>query len=222
MNETELSRINSPITDEHLRERIAREYIPLLHKIANQMLLKKPEEMDFQDLLGYGNEGIVYAMNTYNAQKGLSFQQYLGWCIRNKILSGINEEGHTIKFSAYAQNKAKEGKSEYVSTVSFSSLSSDDDETRDDRIPQIADNSSNISETSVWDKICEFARNNFSEKESDMFIRFYGLDGKEPDEGKKLAEKWNCSGCNVTVSKKKIIEAIKKSQELKDLLSDLL
>ena len=216
--------ITGPIKDKQLREKIAKQYIPLLHKIANQMILKKPEEMDFQDILGFGNEGMVYAMNTYNSEKGLSFQQYLGWCIRNKILSGINEEGHTIKFSAYAQNKAKLGKSEYISTVSMSSLFSndDDDKPQSDRLPQIGDCESNKSDQSVWEKVCEWARKNFSERDSDMFIRFYGLDGQEPEEGKKLASKWGVSSCCVSVSKKKIIDAIKKSKELKDLLSDLL
>lgn len=217
--------INGPIKDRQLREKIAKQYAPLLHKIAKQMILKKPENMEFQDILGYGNEGIVYAMNTYNANKGLTFQQYLGWCIRNKILSGINGEGHTIKFSAYAQNQAKTGKSDYISVQSFSSLqnnSQNDDSDSDDRLVCIADKSKNANEKKIWETVCEWARNNFTKKESDVFIRFYGLDGNKPDDGKKLAAKWGVSGCSVSLSKKKVIDAIKKSKELKDLLSDLL
>ena len=222
---TDELKINGPITDNKLREKVVKQYIPLLNKIAKQHVLKMPQEMEYDDILGYGYEGMVYAMNTYNSDRGLSFQQYLGWCIRNKILSGINEEGHTIKFSAYAQSQAKAGKSDYISTQSFSFFqnnNSDEDAGETDRLSCIVDTSKNVQEDKIWKIVCEFARKNFSEKDADMFIRFYGLDGKEPEEGKRLAARWGCSGCSVTVSKKKIIEAIKKSKELKDLLSDLL
>ena len=47
------------LKDEKTRRELAIKYQPLLYKIANQMKLKMPQEMDFEDVIGYGNEGIV-------------------------------------------------------------------------------------------------------------------------------------------------------------------
>lgn len=212
--------------DSKVRENIAKKYVPLLHKIANQLMCKTPPEMTYNDLLGYGEEGIVYAMNTFKDGMGQTFQQYLAWCIRNKMFTGINEEGHTIKFSAYSQKKAKEGNGEYISVTSISSIGGNsedgEDSISDDHIAQLGVEQQEPNPPEVWKQICEWAKSNFSERDADMFIRFYGLDGEEPMEGKELAVKYGVSNCCVTISKKKIIEAIKKSNELKDLLIDLL
>lgn len=214
------------LKDSKVRENIAKKYVPLLHKIAKQLAMKMPPEMTYDDLIGYGEEGIVYAMNTYKPDKGQTFQQYLGWCIRNKMFTGINEEGHTIKFSAYSQKKVKENNGEYINVVPISSIGSsnddDDDNMADDHIEQLGVEQQSINQSDVWKQVCEWVKDNFSERDTNMFIKFYGLDGQEPMEGKELAEKYGVSNCCVTVSKKKIIEAIKKSNELKDLLIDLL
>ena len=211
------------LNDSKTRERLARQYQPLLHKIANQMVLKIPPEMSFDDVLGYGNEGIVYAMNTYKDNLGQSFQQYLGWCIRNKILTGINEEGHTIKFSAYHQKKAKEGNSDYLSFSSIDSYTRDDDndEAPSSRMSQLGVSYNPLEDKDIAKKFYKWVYANFSERDADIFIRFYGLDGKKPMSGKELSEKYGVSNCCITLCKKKIIETIKKSKFKEELYSIL-
>lgn len=211
------------LQDPKTRNELAKKYVPLLHKIANQQYLKCPPEMTYDDLVGYGQEGMVYAMNTFKEGTSQSFQQYLGYCILHKIQTGINQEGHTIKFSAYHQKKAKEGKCDYVSVTPFSALNthSEDEDDASDHLEElgVVDNHENPVE--VWRRVCEWAKKNFSQRDSDIFIKFYGLDGDEPVEGKILAKKYGVSSCCVTVSKKKIIEALKKT-EFMDSLADLL
>lgn len=210
------------LTDPIVRNEIAKKYVPLLYKIVNQQSHKCPPETDYEDLVGYGQEGMVYAMNTYKEGTSQSFQQYLGYCILHKIQTGINQEGHTIKFSAYHQRKAKAGEVDYVSTTPFSALSrsssGDEEEDSTDRIEELGIVDDYEKPVEIWEQICEWARKNFSARDADMFIRFYGLDGQESLEGKELAKKYGVSSCCVTVSKKKIIEALKKTEFMESLI----
>ena len=212
------------LKDEKTRRELALKYQPLLYKIANQMKLKMPQEMDFDDVIGYGNEGIAYAMNTYKENMGQSFQQYLGWCIRNKMLTGINEEGHTIKFSAYHQKKVKSGDAEYPSLRSLDSYfdsNDNDDDAPSSRMAELGTTNIDCDMKDFYIKFLKWVYTNFSKRDADIFLHFYGLDGSKPLSGKELAEKYGVSNCCISLSKKKIIDKLKHSSFKNELFNFL-
>ena len=62
------------------------------------------------DVIGFAEEGLVDAMNTYNPNKGQSFKSYAAYRILYFIQNGSNSQGHTVKFSAYMQKKKMRAK----------------------------------------------------------------------------------------------------------------
>ena len=82
------------LSSEQIRNKIAKSYTPLVHKLAKQWYGKM--NYDYDELISIGYKGLVYAMNTYGKKgnkskadeesvKKYSFIQYAAYCIRNSI-----------------------------------------------------------------------------------------------------------------------------------------
>ena len=208
------------LTTEEGRTALFNKYIPLLYKIVNQWVGKLP--LEFDDIVGYAQEGFVYSMNTYKSDTTQTFKQYAAWCMRNFILSGANEEGHTVKYSAYNQKKTKDaGGSTYI----MRSIDMNWDSRENGPFETIA----GIDEIPIdgtaedaYREMHKFVVKNFSVRDCDMFFRTYGLFGKEAEKCKDIANSYNLSAASVTITNKKIIKAIQNDKDLMEILVKLL
>jgi RNA polymerase sigma factor for flagellar operon FliA len=73
------------------REKIL-EYLPLVKKVASRMFIKVPRGVvDFEDLVGYGIMGLIEAVNTFDAQKGVKFSTYAFYRIRGAVLDALRD-----------------------------------------------------------------------------------------------------------------------------------
>ena len=88
MNTTELH-------DERQRDRIVRQYQPLVYKIAKQQQDKTALSID--DVIGFAEEGLVDAMNTYNPNKGQSFKSYAAYRILYFIFTTFDTSHLIVK-----------------------------------------------------------------------------------------------------------------------------
>ena len=106
------------LSSEQIRNKIAKSYTPLVHKLAKQWYGKM--NYDYDELISIGYKGLVYAMNTYGKKgnkskadeesvKKYSFIQYAAYCIRNSILNSAGDS-HVVKLTKSDMKKEKDAK----------------------------------------------------------------------------------------------------------------
>ena len=207
--------------NDEIRELLFKKYSPLMHKIVNQ--LKSSMPLDYNDVIGAAMEGFVYAMNSFKRGTSQSFKQYSAWCMRNFILSSANSEGHTVKFSAYNQKKAKERGESTFKSVSMNNFTGDSED--DSRLSILGvDEDTVFDETpeNAYSALYQFVDENFTVRDRTIFYSTYGLNGHDVVKGKDLADKFKMSAASVSLINKRVINAIKKAPELLEKLLVLL
>lgn len=211
-------RFKKPITA-HEREAYARQYTPLVYKIANQNKDKSP--LAYDDLIGFGFEGLADAMNTYKPDSGQSFLQYAAYRIYYFIMNGTNREGHIVAFSNYQQKKAKaEGRTTYLYQPIISKTDADGEEHWN--IPEPSVDPERTSVGKALDDIRAFVASRFSKRDTDIFFKTFGL-GKEDDVPRvKIAKQYKVSSAAITYVNQRVIAAIRADDTLREELEDLL
>lgn len=83
---------------EKTREQIILHNLRLVVAVAQ----KYTKNFSFFDILSYGNEGLIYAVDNFDITKDIAFSTYAYNCIENYIKLGINEECNgPIKLTRY-------------------------------------------------------------------------------------------------------------------------
>lgn len=198
-----------------------KKYKPLMHKISNQFVGRLP--LSFDDIMGAAYEGFTLAMNKYVSGTSQSFQQYAAWCMRNAILTSANTEGHTIKLSAYQQQKVKDRGDSTFLCVPMSSMvwDSDDDGDRFSEFGYTCDPMAESDSSVMWD-FYNWMLDNFSLKERTIFYHAYGLNGYDAMRGTDIAKMLNVSTACVSVTNKRILSAIRGDEKMLDRLRDMI
>lgn len=180
-------------------------YEPLVHKIAKQ--LQGSSNMPYEDLVGFGFEGLLNAFNTYRDNEKQTFIQYAGWQIRYAILNANNNEGNLVKYSYYHQKKD--------SGMSVKFIDNDDSSLQ-------LEYESGCDVLMVRKQLYKELELNFSARDCDIFYRTYGLKEYDYEKSKDIAQMYNISSASVTIINQKIIAYIKHNENLMDILSELL
>ena len=201
------------------REEYARQYTPLVYKIANQNKDKSP--LTYDDIIGFGFEGLADAMNTYMPDSGQSFLQYAAYRIYYFIMNGTNREGHIVAFSNYQQKKAKaEGRPTYIYQSIISKTDSDGDEHWN--IPEPSVDPDKISVSKALENIRIFVTSRFSKRDADIFFQTFGLGDKDDVPRTQIAKQYKVSSAAITYVNQRIIAAIRSDAALCEELEDLL
>ena len=207
---------------------LAQQYQPLVYKIVNQWTNKLP--LAYEDILGYAEEGLAIAINSYDPKKRnkhtgkvgqQGFKQYAAWCMRHTILNGSNTEGHIVKFSAYQQKKRKEEGSNTFIMKSID-INYDDNGDMHCNIPEMGAEDPYVGLTDVYDRLYQKIERKFSKRDCDIFYRTMGLKDRDQEQNKLIAKRYKLAPCTITFINKQIITYIKADQELCDELYELL
>ncbi|MBR0033328.1 MAG: RNA polymerase sigma factor WhiG [Treponema sp.] len=59
-----------------LRETLIRKYMPLVKYVAGKVSVGLPKSMEFEDLVSFGNFGLIDAINKYDLDKNVKFKTY--------------------------------------------------------------------------------------------------------------------------------------------------
>lgn len=200
------------------RNEIAKQYQALVHKIVNQQIHKTA--LSPADVLGFAEEGLVDAMNTYNPNKGQTFRQYAGYRILYAIQNGSNTQGHTVTFSAYMQKKAKENdQSTWIMRSIDIHVDEDGEEHSNIPIPSCEMNVTTTGD--VYQDLYDLIESKFSQRDCEIFYQIYGINGREVKKGKDLAAEYGCSGTNITLINQKVLKYIRSQKELAEQLLEV-
>lgn len=83
--ELELWRVYKRGDDEGLREYFIRKYGPLVKYVAGKIACHVPDNVEFDDLVGYGTFGLLDAIEKFDPEKGNKFKTYGITRIRGQI-----------------------------------------------------------------------------------------------------------------------------------------
>lgn len=206
-------------TNNQEREKYAALYTPLVHKIANQNKDKLP--LSYEDLVGFGFEGLTKAMNDYKEGSTQSFLQYAAYCIYYAMTNGANEVGHIVKFSAYQQKKAREeGRPTYIYQHIMTTVGADGEEHYN--IPEPSEAPKMVEVGTALTHLEEFVQTHFSARDADVFFQSFGLGDREEVPHVKIAKQYEVTSASITYINQRIIRAIKADElvcgELESLL----
>lgn len=74
-----------------IRDRLIRQYMPLVKWVAGRISTGMPESVDFDDLVGFGQFGLLDAINKFDIDKGVKFKTYATTRIRGAIFDELRE-----------------------------------------------------------------------------------------------------------------------------------
>lgn len=72
-----------------LKEQIITEYAQLVKLVAGRLNMYLGNNVEYEDLVGYGVFGLIDAIDKYNFEKGVKFETYASLRIRGAILDNI-------------------------------------------------------------------------------------------------------------------------------------
>jgi RNA polymerase sigma factor for flagellar operon FliA len=98
------------------RERLVEEHLGLVEGIAGKLKRTIGRSIPFDDLVGYGNKGLVEAAARYDARQGVTFRTFAYYRIRGAMLDGLRTMGWYSR-SDYARHRAEERANELLSNA---------------------------------------------------------------------------------------------------------
>lgn len=199
-------------------------YTPLVLHIVNQMMGKS--SLDKASLISAGMLGLANAINDWKREpdskdgKVVSFKTYAGYRIRQQIQNDMDELSHTLSGTNwYATKKARDGEGPSLDAVSLDNL----DPEAMDHLVALGQNDKDTNDDPKWKKLFTALDKQFTQRDTDIFYRFFGVNGRQKEKSKDIAKSYGMSEGNIQNSViKKIIKWIKNNHQLMDILADIL
>jgi RNA polymerase sigma factor FliA len=83
----EYRKTRSPV----LRDKFIRQYMPLVKYVAGKVSVGMPGSVEFDDLVGFGQFGLLDAINKYDPEKNVKFKTYAVTRIRGAIFDELRQ-----------------------------------------------------------------------------------------------------------------------------------
>lgn len=74
-----------------IRDKLIRQYMPLVKYVAGKVSVGLPASMEFDDLVGFGQFGLLDAITKYDLDKGVKFKTYAVTRIRGAIFDEMRQ-----------------------------------------------------------------------------------------------------------------------------------
>ena len=74
-----------------LRDKFIRQYMPLVKYVAGKVATGMPSSVEFDDLVGFGQFGLLDAINKYDTSKNVKFKTYAVTRIRGSIFDELRQ-----------------------------------------------------------------------------------------------------------------------------------
>lgn len=205
------------------RNAVAKMYTPLVYTIVNQFVGKS--RLDKPSLISAGMMGLADAINNWKDKpdsktgKIVPFKTFAGYRIRQAILNDINAHGHSLSGTNwYASDKYGAAMLDAVSLDGFNP----DDETSQDRISGLGvEDKPDRDDESKWNKLYKLIDKKFSQRDADVFYKFFGLNGQKREKGIDIAKMYNTKSGHISMIVKKVVKYLKDTAAAKHILADI-
>jgi RNA polymerase sigma factor for flagellar operon FliA len=99
------------------RDRLVAEHMGLVPAIAGKLKRTIGRSIEFDDLVGYGNKGLMEAAERFDGRAGVTFTTFAYYRIRGAMLDGMRTMGWYSR-ADYARYRAEERAHEYLQNLS--------------------------------------------------------------------------------------------------------
>lgn len=204
-------------------------YMPMIYKIVNQYLGKS--SLSKQELMSAALVGFTGAMNDWKRKTGdedeenkVTFKTYAAYRAKQQILNDMNELSHTLSGTNWYATKNYGDKLDAFSLDGI--LGDDDGEFKQDRLAILgvsdADWELNGDENKQWKSLFDLLEKTFTQREVDIFYRFFGLNGYKKEKSKDIAKSYGMSEGNIRNSIiNKMINFLKKDKKANNILTGI-
>lgn len=215
------------------RNAAAKIFTPLVLKIVSQELPKHPN-MSRSEMISSGMLGLSNAMNDWKpvpekpGDKVVPFRTYASYRILQQILNDANQVYQAL--SGRNSYNIKKDTERYGSaifhTMSLDGLTKDReaDDFSQDRIAAlgVADKPDSAQEEKKWNQLFKALEQRFTQKDMDIFYRYFGVNGRKRENGSQLAKDYNTTNQNIqNAYLSKVLKYIRKTPALRDIMQDL-
>lgn len=83
----------SPALPAHEQRRLAEQHLPLVKSLAVKMRSELPPELEVDDLIAWGTEGMMQAAARYEPSRGVAFSTFAYYRIRGAMYDGLRSAG---------------------------------------------------------------------------------------------------------------------------------
>ena len=196
-------------------------YEPLVNKITNQFVQKV--KMPWDSIKSMAYEGLVLAFRDYDqSRSSLTFVQYAAFSIRNNILTSINQEIRTVKMNQYTQKQAETNGDPVFNTVRIDFSFANDDANSNTEIKLGAYENEKFSCGDIFEYLCYRLERRFQKRDCEIFYKTFGINGYDDMQCQEIAKEYNVSNGLISQKIKKIVEFIRKDEDLCEMLGQLL
>lgn len=151
------------------------------------------------DLVSIGTIGLIKAINTFNMNKNIRLSSYASRCIENEILMHFRYSKKSSQDISLNETIDTDKDGNPLTLLDIMSV--------DDNIIDELDMKFNRS------KLAQFINEELDEREKQIIIMRYGLDGRKPMTQNSVAEKMDISRSYVSRIETKALKALKKRFE---------
>lgn len=157
-------------------------------------------ERETDDLISVGTIGLIKAVNSFKPDKSIRFATYAAKCIDNELLMMLRIE----------KRKSKE-----VSI--YEPIGKDKEGNEINLIDVVGEEKENVVEDYIFAQRVICLYNNIdkvlNEREKEVIVKRYGLDGKDPVTQNELAQRLGISRSYISRIEKKALQKLKKLLE---------
>jgi RNA polymerase sigma factor (sigma-70 family) len=206
------------------RNACAKQYMPMVHKIANSYVgkskLSKPE------LISAALQGFTDAMNEWRKngdESSVPFKTYAAYRVKQQILNDINTYSYSMKTNWYGISKMG---STMLTAISLDGMPRNEEgEFKQDRLKSLGKNDPAMNLTPAeqdnWNTLFKLIEGTFKQRDVDIFYRYFGLKGYGKEKGKDIAKSLGIASSMVTHVVKTILDKLKDNSKAMEILKDI-
>lgn len=228
------------LVSEKGRNEIAKQYEPLIHKMAKQFHGKS--NLSYEELVSAGYQGLVWAMNSYGKKPkqnknnvdietivSNTFTQFAAYMIRTAMLEDIKNLSHTVRIPVSQQNDERKDtgrntKSNTVSGDRETSLSDDSNKSLFDYMGGTDNATRDVDNEDIkklWNRFFEKLNSHFDKKTLDIYYSSFGLNGYEKIKKKELADKFKIAQSSITYVLYRVNTFITTDKEMYSMIKSI-
>lgn len=155
--------------------------------------------LEFEDIISIGSVGLIKAVKTFHSDKNIKLATYASRCIENEILMQLRKTSR-LKTEVSLEQPLSQDKEGNI--LSLADTISNDEEELDQGLI-LSD-----EKKAIWNIM-----NGLENREREIMVLRYGLEGKDELTQKEIADKMGISQSYISRIEKKVLSRMKKELE---------